>query len=368
MAQTIFISYSRQNLDLVKNIKAEIEQVTGAECWMDLLSIESGASQFTHNIVKGIKSSSVFLFMLSKESQNSKFALRELSYAIKKVEEGKLEHVVIVNIDNCQMCDEFDLMYGLTDIIAWNNQSQKDKLIKDLQCWIGANRTVADAIEFNCHRLPEIESELLKSIARKRTAAKTIAEAIKHNLLRLDNISRPIASFLFLDNTKISNVEICKSIAKILYNDSNHMVYIDMREFQQKQSAQRLFGDPPGCPGYEDGGLLSEAVYHKPHSVVLLDEIDKVHPTIFETLLQILDNGRMADGQGKMIDFKNTIIVMTSCLEQQYSSQALCKKSINDEDNVNGLQDEFQQLRMKIAPEIINRIDNIVIFNPINEV
>lgn len=119
------------------SIKEEIEQTTGAECWMDLEGIESGAQQFTKEIVDGINGSHVFLFMLSKESQNSKFALRELNFAMKKAEANKQKHVVIVNIDNCQMCDEFDFMYGLTDTIAWNNPPQKEKLIKDIKMWLG---------------------------------------------------------------------------------------------------------------------------------------------------------------------------------------------------------------------------------------
>ena len=132
----VFISYSRWNLDKVKAIKKEIEQVTGAECWMDLNAIESGATQFTQDIVDGINSCSVFLFMLSEESQDSKFALRELNFAMKKNEEDKQKHVVIVNIDDCHLTDEFEFMYGLTDTIVWNNQPQREKLLRDVSKWI----------------------------------------------------------------------------------------------------------------------------------------------------------------------------------------------------------------------------------------
>lgn len=139
MGQTkreIFISYSRWNLDRVKAIKKEIEQVTDVECWMDLNAIESGATQFTQDIVDGIKSCRVFLFMLSKESQDSKFALRELNFAMKRAETDKQKHVVIVNIDNCRMTDEFEFMYSLTDTISWNNQPQRNKLLRDLKSWL----------------------------------------------------------------------------------------------------------------------------------------------------------------------------------------------------------------------------------------
>lgn len=160
MAREIFISYSRRNLDRVKAIKKEIEQATDAECWMDLNAIESGATQFTQDIVDGIKSCRVFLFMLSKESQNSKFALRELNFAMKRAESDKQKHVVIVNIDDCHMTDEFEFMYSLTDTISWNNQPQHNKLLRDLKGWLkGSNdNKQADLVVINDGTQPLIIS------------------------------------------------------------------------------------------------------------------------------------------------------------------------------------------------------------------
>ena len=137
MAREIFISYSRKDLEKVKAIKKELEQVIGTECWMDLEGIESGSIQFPSVIVDSINNCRAFLFMLSINSQSSKYALRELNYAMKKAEVNKQKHVVILNIDNCQMCDEFDFMYGLVDTISWNDRSQHNKLIKDLTKWLG---------------------------------------------------------------------------------------------------------------------------------------------------------------------------------------------------------------------------------------
>lgn len=131
----IFISYSRKNLEKVKAIKMEIEKSTGAECWMDLEGIESGSTQFTQDIVDGINNCRVFLFMLSEYSQASEFALRELNFVMKKAKTDKLKHVIIVNIDDCKMSDEFEFMYGLTDTIAWLNQPQREKLLRDLKRW-----------------------------------------------------------------------------------------------------------------------------------------------------------------------------------------------------------------------------------------
>ena len=142
MARNIFISYSRHDLEKVRVIKEELERETGAECWMDLNAIESGAMQFTQDIVDGIKTCCVFLFMLSKDSQVSKFALRELNFAMKRAEKDKQKRVVIVNVDGCGMCDEFDFMYGLTDMIVWDSQPQKEKLLRDLKRWMGVELAV----------------------------------------------------------------------------------------------------------------------------------------------------------------------------------------------------------------------------------
>lgn len=164
MAHEIFISYSRKNLDKVKEIKRGIEQETGAKCWMDLNAIESDAAQFTQNIVDGINSCRVFLFMLTKESQTSKFALRELNFAMKKADSDKQKHVVIVNVDSCKMCDELDLLCGLRNTIAWESQPQKEKLLKDLKRWLGAkngtkrNKKVQQAI--NPEAVKKVMAEL----------------------------------------------------------------------------------------------------------------------------------------------------------------------------------------------------------------
>lgn len=136
MAREIFISYSRKDLNKVKTIKSAIEKATGVECWMDLEDIESGAAQFTQDIVDGINRCRIFLFMLSRNSQESTFALRELNFAMKKAGQDTKKHVVIINIDGCIMCDEFDFMYGLTDTIVWDQQPQKEKLMKDLKNWL----------------------------------------------------------------------------------------------------------------------------------------------------------------------------------------------------------------------------------------
>lgn len=236
-------------------------------------------------------------------------------------------------------------------------------VMKVITAWTGIPVDDMDGSE--TQRLQNIEEELHKSVVGQDRAVKVVADAIKRSRLGFSDPSRPIASFLFLGTTGTGKTELSKAIAKFLFNDSERMVRIDMSEYQQEHSAHRLFGAPPGYVGYDQGGQLTEAVYRKPFSVVLFDEIEKAHPKIFETLLQVLDDGRMTDGQGKLVNFKNTIIVMTSNMGQQTILRTLCGHEATDEEMDRCTEEIVDLLRKRIPPEFINRIDNIVIFRPL---
>ncbi len=238
-------------------------------------------------------------------------------------------------------------------------------VMKVVTAWTGIPVDDMDANE--SQRLQNIEQELHDSVIGQDKAVKAVSDAIKRSRMGFGNPSRPIGSFLFLGTTGTGKTELCKAIAKFLFNDPNMMVRIDMSEYQQEHSAHRLFGPPPGYVGYEQGGQLTEAIYRKPFSVVLFDEIEKAHPKIFETLLQVLDDGRMTDGKGKVVNFKNTIIVMTSNMGQQCILDSLCGRDTSESDVDRCTQSVMQQLRMKVAPEFINRIDNIVMFMPLSK-
>lgn len=216
MAREIFISYSRYNLERVKAIKKEIEQATDTECWMDLNAIESGATQFTQDIVDGIKSCRVFLFILSKESQKSKFALRELNFAMKRAESDKQKHVVIVNIDDCRMTDEFEFMYSLTDTISWNNQPQRNKLLRDLKGWLkdGNDDKQADVVVVNDNRP--------SSIKKKKNIKRVLAQKHVQWLLFL----------IVVGLTLLLSIKSCRTTSKestleplIKNNESDAMLY-----------------------------------------------------------------------------------------------------------------------------------------------
>lgn len=231
--------------------------------------------------------------------------------------------------------------------------------------WTGI--PVDDMDEDETRKLQNIESELHASVVGQDRAVKAVSDAIRRNRMGFSDASRPVGSFLFLGTTGTGKTELCKALAKFLFKDPDMMVRIDMSEYQQEYAVSRLFGAPPGYVGYEQGGQLTEAVRRKPFSVVLFDEIEKAHPKVFETLLQVLDDGRMTDGQGKLVDFKNTIIVMTSNMGQQEILQALCGRQATDDDINRCTDSVMRQLRQRVAPEFINRIDNIVMFMPLSK-
>ncbi len=244
-------------------------------------------------------------------------------------------------------------------------EMEVNDVMKVVTAWTGIPVDDMDANE--TERLQNIEQELHASVVGQNKAVKAVSDAIKRSRMGFGDASRPIGSFLFLGTTGTGKTELCKAIAKFLFNDPNQMVRIDMSEYQQEHSAHRLFGPPPGYVGYEQGGQLTEAVYRKPFSVVLFDEIEKAHPKIYETLLQVLDDGRMTDGQGKVVNFKNTIIVMTSNMGQQIILSTLCRRQASDEEIERCTHNVMQQLRQRVAPEFINRIDNIVMFMPLSK-
>ncbi|MCC8113591.1 MAG: ATP-dependent Clp protease ATP-binding subunit [Bacteroidales bacterium] len=219
--------------------------------------------------------------------------------------------------------------------------------------------------EDDTERLMHIEEHLHESVVGQEQAIKAVANAVRRSRAGLSDASKPIGSFLFLGTTGTGKTELCKALAEYLFRSRDTIVRIDMSEYQQEHSAARLFGAPPGYIGYEQGGQLTEAVRRKPYSLVLFDEIEKAHPKIFETLLQVLDDGRMTDGQGRVVDFKNTIIVMTSNMGQSEIMRNLTGRQPTPELIERTSDLVIAQLKTRVAPEFINRIDNIVMFLPL---
>jgi len=209
-------------------------------------------------------------------------------------------------------------------------------------------------------KLLHLESELGRRIIGQRTAVSTVSEAVRRTRAGISDPDRPTGSFLFLGPTGVGKTELAKALAEFLFDDEKALVRIDMSEYGEKHSVARLIGAPPGYVGYEAGGQLTEAVRRRPYSVILLDEVEKAHPEVFDVLLQVLDDGRLTDGQGRTVDFRNTIMVLTSNL----GSQFLTDMSLTPEQRETAVRELVQQA---FRPEFINRLDDMVVFQALTE-
>ena len=191
-----------------------------------------------------------------------------------------------------------------------------------------------------------------------------MTEAIQRSRAGIQDPNRPIGSFLFLGPTGVGKTELAKTLAQALFDDENNLIRIDMSEYMEKFAVSRLIGAPPGYVGYEEGGQLTEAVRRKPYSVVLFDEVEKAHPDVFNVLLQVLDDGRITDSQGRTVDFKNTVIILTSNLGSEYILANIRQDGAIDETAIAQVQ---ARLRQAFRPEFLNRLDEIVIYKPLTK-
>lgn len=240
----------------------------------------------------------------------------------------------------------------------------EDDIRQVVTLWTGipVNRMSDDENE----KLLHLEDELHTSVKGQETAVHVVSNIIRRNRMGFGDANKPIGSFLFLGTTGVGKTELSKALAENLFNSRDMMIRIDMSEYQQEHSVARLFGAPPGYVGYDQGGQLTEAVRRKPYSVILLDEIEKAHRKVFETLLQVLDDGRMTDGQGHVVDFKNTIIIMTSNMGAEDMTNSISQDgSLQNENELK--QRIITMLRQQTSPEFVNRIDEIVMFQPLSK-
>jgi len=231
--------------------------------------------------------------------------------------------------------------------------------------WTGI--PVSRMLESERSKLIKLEDELHKRVIGQEDAVAAVANAIRRSRAGMQDADRPIGSFIFIGTTGVGKTELARALAEYLFNDPHAMIRIDMSEYMEKFSVSRLIGAPPGYVGYEEGGQLTEAVRRRPYSVLLLDEIEKAHPEVFNILLQVLDEGRLTDNQGRTVDFKNTIIIMTSNLGSHLIQERLEKFTEDNFENILGeLRSKLSELlRNTIRPEFLNRIDEIVLFKPL---
>jgi ATP-dependent Clp protease ATP-binding subunit ClpB len=204
-----------------------------------------------------------------------------------------------------------------------------------------------------------MEERLGERVIGQREAIRAVSNAVRRARAGLQDENRPIGSFIFLGPTGVGKTELSRALAEFLFDDENAMIRLDMSEYMEKHTVARLIGAPPGYVGYEEGGQLSEAVRRKPYCVVLFDEIEKAHPDVFNVLLQVLDDGRITDGQGRTVDFKNTVIIMTSNIGSQFI--------VDTSDRAERNRRVMEALRNHFRPEFLNRVDEIIIFDRLTE-
>jgi len=304
--------------------------------------------------------------------QQTKIEIENLKAQADRAErEG--DYGTVAEIRYGKLQESEDKIQNLQETLA-KNQSE-DSLIKEevtyddiaevVAKWTGV--PVSKMLQSDKEKLLKLEEVLHQRLIGQEKAVNAVSDAIRRSRAGLQDSNRPIGSFLFLGTTGVGKTELAKALAEALFDDENNITRIDMSEYQERHAVSRLVGAPPGYVGYEEGGQLTEAVRRKPYSVVLLDEIEKAHPDTFNVLLQVLDEGRLTDNKGRLADFKNTLIIMTSNLGS-HEIQAAFESNPEFEQAEKAAKEEVMKLlKVQIRPEFLNRIDDIVLFSPLTQ-
>jgi ATP-dependent Clp protease ATP-binding subunit ClpB len=318
---------------------------------------------------------------LTAQWQNEKSAVNAVSIVQQQLEQAKLE------LEQAQrkgdLTKSAEIQYGkipefekkLAKIEKQSTQAARTSLLRQevtdediakvVASW--THIPVSRMLEGERQKLVKMEERLAQRVIGQKEAIKAVADAVRRARSGLQDPNRPIGSFIFLGPTGVGKTETARALAEFLFDDENAMIRIDMSEYMEKHTVARLIGAPPGYVGYEEGGQLSEAVRRRPYSVVLFDEIEKAHHDVFNVLLQVLDDGRLTDGQGRTVDFKNTIVIMTSNIGspiiQEYFMDGRTDKSSHQtmEDKV------LAELKKHFRPEFLNRVDDVIIFQSLDE-
>ena len=311
--------------------------------------------------------------LVNKIQQNKK-EIEQLKFEADKAErEGDYGKVAEIRYGKLQALEneiksiQEDLKKKQGDNALIKEEVTAEDIADVVSRWTGI--PVSRMLQSEREKLLHLEDELHKRVIGQDEAIQAVADAVRRSRAGLQDPRRPIGSFIFLGTTGVGKTELAKALAEYLFNDESLMTRIDMSEYQEKHTVSRLIGAPPGYVGYDEGGQLTEAVRRKPYSVVLFDEIEKAHPDVFNILLQVLDDGRLTDNKGRTVNFKNTIIIMTSNLGSSYIQSQFEK--INDQ-NHDQVVDETKKevmnmLKKTIRPEFLNRIDEIIMFQPLNK-
>lgn len=311
---------------------------------------------------------------LADHIQSSKQQIEELKFEAEKAErEGDYGRVAEIRYGKIKALeDEINkFQESLRSTQGGDAMIKEEVTAEDIadvvSRWTGI--PVSKMLQSEREKLLTLEEELHKRVIGQHEAIQAVSDAVRRSRAGLQDPRRPIGSFIFLGTTGVGKTELAKALANYLFNDENLMTRIDMSEYQEKFSVSRLIGAPPGYVGYDEGGQLTEAVRRKPYSVVLFDEIEKAHPDVFNILLQVLDDGRLTDNKGRTVNFKNTIIIMTSNLGSSYIQEQFEKINAKNHDAIIEETKEkiMEMLKKTIRPEFLNRIDETIMFTPLNE-
>ena len=311
---------------------------------------------------------------LADRIQSAKHEIEQLKFEADKAERegdyGKVAEIRYGKIKNLN--DEINEIQGRLQAAQQGNAMIKEEVTAEdiadvVSRWTGI--PVSKMLQSEREKLLNLEEELHKRVIGQEEAITAVCDAVRRSRAGLQDPKRPIGSFIFLGTTGVGKTELAKALAAYLFNDETLMTRIDMSEYQEKFSVSRLIGAPPGYVGYEEGGQLTEAVRRKPYSVVLFDEIEKAHPDVFNILLQVLDDGHLTDNKGRCVNFKNTIIIMTSNLGSNYIQEQFEKINNGNREAVIEETKEriLEMLKKNIRPEFLNRIDETIMFTPLNE-
>jgi ATP-dependent Clp protease ATP-binding subunit ClpB len=310
---------------------------------------------------------------LVNKIQQDKQQMEQLKFEAERAErEGDYARVAEIRYSRLKALE--DDIDSLTKQLAQGEGSRMvreevtaDDIAEVVSRWTGI--PVTRMLQSEREKLLHLEEELHRRVIGQDEAITAVSDAVRRSRAGLQDPKRPIASFIFMGTTGVGKTELAKALAEYLFNDEQMMTRIDMSEYQEKFSVSRLIGAPPGYVGYDEGGQLTEAVRRKPYSVVLFDEIEKAHPDVFNILLQVLDDGRLTDNKGRVVNFKNTIIIMTSNLGSQYIQSEFEKMTDENRDEVieNTKHTVMDMLKKTIRPEFLNRIDETIMFLPLTK-
>ncbi len=347
-------------------IKREGDKAKVRDIEKDLAQLREEEKEFTakwkaeKELINKIQQNKIDIEQLNFDAEKAE---REGDYA--KVAEIRYSKVQQKEAENVQIQEQLKSMQGEKALIK--EEVDAEDIADVVSRWTGI--PVNKMVQSEKEKLLHLEEELHGRVVGQDEAIRAIADAVRRSRAGLNDPRRPIGSFIFLGTTGVGKTELAKALAEYLFDDENMMTRIDMSEYQEKHAVSRLVVAPPGYVGYDEGGQLTEAVRRKPYSVVLFDEIEKAHPDVFNILLQVLDDGRLTDNKGRMVNFKNTIIIMTSNMGSAVIRDNFAKMTSDNHDEVveQTKQQVLDMLKQTIRPEFLNRIDETIMFTPLNE-